>query len=97
MSFGIINFDELHEDLMEHQENVALKYLDESIKTDLDGLGADSMKRSGSLITLKFKSGDAKEIAAKVKSAMKAHSDKIKHIGAHDKDGGVVAEIEMSK
>lgn len=96
MAYKAINFDELHEDLMEHQKTVEAIYLPESIKTDLDNIGADSMKREGKLIILTWKDADANEVKKKLTNGLKAHADKIKHIGTSKSGAGVKAEVEMN-
>jgi hypothetical protein len=85
------DFDGAYDELMEHQENI----LAESIKSDLDKLGADKIDRKGKLITLTWKSGDLDEIKKKTDAAMAAHKDKIKHIGVVKDGTGVKAEIDM--
>jgi hypothetical protein len=84
--------DEAYKELMDHQENV----LHESIKSAIDGVAKGAkMSRDGKLVILTYKSGDPSDLAAKVKSALSGYKDKLKHIGSHEKDGGVVVEIEM--
>ena len=70
--------------------------LAESIKSELDGLGADSIKRAGKLMTLMFKSGDAGDIKSKAKAALKSFTDKIKHIGTEKSGSGIALEIELN-
>jgi len=65
--------------------------LTESIKSDLDKLGADSMKRDGKLIILTWKE-EGKVTKADIEKVL---SSKVKFIGVTNKNGKTVAEIEM--
>ena len=68
----------------------------ESIKSEIDKLGADTMKRAGKIITLTWKSGsDIAALKQKIAAALKVFKDKIKFIGTEKLGSGIKAEIEM--
>ena len=69
--------------------------LAESMKTELDALGADKMKRDKKLVTLIFKSGDPAEIKKSIETALKSYRDQIKHIGTEKSGSGITAEVEL--
>jgi hypothetical protein len=66
---------------------------EESIKTDLEGLKADSLKRSGKTVTLTWK-GEGKS-KADIEAAVASNKDKIKKIIVFKDGGKSVAEIIM--
>jgi hypothetical protein len=66
---------------------------EESIKTDLEGLKADSLKRNGKTVTLTWK-GEGKS-KADIEAAVASNKDKIKKIIVFKDGGKSVAEIIM--
>lgn len=74
--------------------------LSESIKTDLDALGPDKVKRQGKLVTLTWDAGQQDRnpelMKKQITKALAKYGDKIKHIGVESKGRGAVAEVEMA-
>jgi hypothetical protein len=71
--------------------------LNESMKSELEKLNFDNLKRAGKLVILTWKniSMSADEMKQKLNDALKTFKDKIKIITAIKKGSGLEAEIEM--
>jgi hypothetical protein len=96
MSYKVLDFDELQQDLLEHQEKVMFDSMDEAIKDDLVGMGADSMKRSGRLVTLHWKGGELDVIKKELGAKMSKHKGKLKHVGVRKNGDLITAEVELN-
>jgi hypothetical protein len=70
-------------------------FLIESIKTEVDKLNPEEMKRDGRVITLTWSKGDAKTWKKKIETALKSYMDKLK-VFVSKKGNIVTAELEMA-